>query len=166
MPGSPAPAYPGATRPFMTQYEFTISLQLRHPDIDPARITHALGMQPQHTWQAGAPRLDIGGEPLEGVYRESYWMGRVMEKPQLSTGRSSVESMLMQTLAQLRRAQSFLQRFRSSGGVAELHVSLFTREQFNFELAPDSLMGLGRLGLAVALEVHPHTPHLAAAAAN
>ncbi|HEY6484577.1 MAG TPA: DUF4279 domain-containing protein [Steroidobacteraceae bacterium] len=150
----------------MSQYEFTISLQLRHPDIDPARITHAIGIEPQHTWKAGDPRRGTSDEPLEGVYRESYWMGRVMEEPQLSAERLSVESMLMQTLAHLRRAQSFLQRFRLDGGIAELHVSLFTRDQFNLELSPDSLSWLGRLGLAVALEIHPHSPHVASAAPN
>jgi hypothetical protein len=90
----------------MSEYEFTISLRVRHPSIDPAAVTQTLGIEPQHTWKAGAPRCGPTGEALEGVYRESYWLGRLMEEPQLSSARVSVESVLRQILAQLRRGWS------------------------------------------------------------
>jgi Domain of unknown function (DUF4279) len=142
----------------MNQYEFTLSLQLRHPDIDPVRITEALGIEPQHTWRAGDPRRGAAGEQIEGVYRESYWMGRIMEGPQLSSEGLLVESVLLQTVAQLRRAQSFLEQFKAEEGLAEIHVSLFARDAFTLDLAPDTLTALGRLGLAIAVDVHPHLP--------
>ena len=137
----------------MSEYEFTVSLRVRHPTIDPSRITDTLGIEPQHTWSAGDLRRDPGGGELEGVYRESYWMGRLMREPQLSSARVSVESVLMQTLVQLRRSQCFLERLSADGGVAELYVSLFARENFRLDLSADSLALLGRLRLAVALEV-------------
>lgn len=149
-----------ATGGSMSEYEFTISLRLRHPNIDPARITQTLGIEPQHTWRAGDPRLGPAGGALEGVYRESYWMGRLMEEPQLSSERLSVESVLLQTLAHLRRSQNFLEQLDAEGGVAELHISMFTRADFRLELSAPSLMLLGRLGLAVALEVHQQPPHV------
>lgn len=139
----------------MSEYEFTISLRLRHPTIDPSRITQTLGIEPQHTWKAGDTRRDPAGGALEGVYRESYWMGRLMEEPQLSSTRLSVESVLLQTLAHLRRSHDFLEQLYAEGGVAELHVSLYAREDFRLELPPQLLGLLGRLGLAVALDVHP-----------
>lgn len=148
----------------MSEYEFTISLRLRHPTIDPARITQILGITPQHTWKAGDPRRDPGGGSREGVYRESYWMGRLMEDPQLSSSRVSVESVLLQTLAHLRRAQNFLERLDGEGGVAELQVSLFAREDFRLELSAQSLALLGRLGLAITLDIHPQPPHAASRA--
>jgi uncharacterized protein DUF4279 len=142
----------------MSEYEFTISLRLRHPSIDPSTITQTLGIEPQHTWKVGDARRDPGGTALGGIYRESYWMGRLMEQPQHSSSRVSVESVLLQTLAHLRRSQSFLERLDAEGGVAELHVSLFAREDFRLELSARSLALLGRLGLAVALDIHPQ-PH-------
>ena len=145
----------------MSEYEFTISLRIRHPTIDPDRITKALGIEPQHTWKAGAPRRDPGGEELEGDYRESYWMGRLMEAPQLSSGRLSVESVLQRTLDQLRRSQEFLDELHTKGGVVELQVSLFARENFRLELPADSLALLSRLRVSVVLDVHLHTPHTA-----
>jgi Domain of unknown function (DUF4279) len=139
----------------MSEYEFTVSLRLRHPAIDPSVITQTLGIEPQHTWTAGDPRRDPAGGSLQGIHRESYWMGRLMEEPQLSSARLSLESVLRQTLAHLRRSQDFLERLHAEGGVAELHVSLYAREAFRLELSEESLGLLGRLGLAVALEVHP-----------
>jgi hypothetical protein len=144
----------------MSDYEFTISLRLRHPSIDPARITQTLAIEPQHTWHAGEPRRTPAGEALEGMYRDSYWMGRLMEEPQLSSTRMSVESVLLQTLTHLRRSQGFLERLAAEGGVGELHISLFARADFQLELSAASLLLLGRLGLAVALEVHPQPLHV------
>lgn len=145
----------------MSEYEFTISLRIRHPTVDPDRITKALGIEPQHTWKAGDPRRDPGGEELEGDYRESYWMGRLMDAPQLSSGRLSVESVLQRTLDQLRRSHEFLDDLNTDGGVAELQVSLYARENFRLELPADSLALLSRLRVSVVLDVHLHTPHTA-----
>ena len=138
----------------MSEYEFTVSLRLRHPAIDPSRITQTLGLEPQHTWKSGDPRRDPAGGALEGVYRESYWMGRLMDEPQLSSTRLSVESVLLQTLTHLRRSHDFLEQLHADGGIAELYISLYAREDFQLELSAQSLALLGRLGLAVALDVH------------
>jgi hypothetical protein len=142
----------------MSEYEFTISLRMRHPSIDPSQITRTLGIEPQHTWKVGDSRRGAAGGSLQGVYRESYWMARLMEEPQLSSTKVSVESVLLQTLAHLRRSQSFLEHLDGEGGVAELHVSLFAREDFRLDLSAQTLALLGRLGLAVAVDVHPQPP--------
>jgi Domain of unknown function (DUF4279) len=153
------PLTPRAAVPAMSGYEFTISLRIRHPAIDPSRITETLGIEPQHTWRAGDPRLDPAGGELEGTYRESYWMGRLMAEPQLTSEGVSVESVLTHILAQLRRSLDFLEQLNAEGGVAELFVSLYVREAFRLELPADSVALLGRLRLAVALDIHPHSPH-------
>jgi len=142
----------------MSEYEFTISLRLRHRSIDSSEITQTLGIMQQHTWKAGDPRRDPGGGTLEGVYRESYWMGRLMGEPARSSAQVSVESVILQTLAHLRRSHGFLERLDGEGGIAELHVSLFAREDFQLQLSAQSLALLGRLGLAVALDIHPQPP--------
>jgi hypothetical protein len=142
----------------MSDYEFTVSLRIRHPAIDPATITAMLGIEPQHTWQAGQPRCDPAGTELGGAHHDSYWMGRLMDGPQLSSDRASVEGMILKTLSQLRRSQSFLEQLNAEGGVAELFVSLYAREDFRLELPSESLTLLGRLHLAIALDVHTHLP--------
>ena len=140
----------------MSDYEFTMSLRIRHPNVDPVEITRTLGIEPQHTWRAGDVRRDAEGGALGGEYRESFWMGRLMAQPKLASERIGVESELTQTLAQLRKSQDFLQLLKEQGGVAELHVSIFAREEFRLEFFPESLAMLGRLGLAIAVEVKPH----------
>ena len=146
----------------MSEYEFTVSLRIRHPTIDPATIGATLGIQPQHTWRAGEPRCDAAGVELGGAHHDSYWMGRLMDEPQLSSDSVSVERVILKTLSQLRRAQSFLEQLNAEGGVAELLVSLYAREDFRLELPSDLLTLFGRMHLSVALDVHPHSPQKAA----
>jgi len=141
----------------MNEYEFTVSLRIRHPSIAPSRITEMLGIEPQHTWEAGDSRRGPTGGDRTEVYRDSYWTGRLMG-PQLSSEQVSVESVLLQTLTQLRRSQSFLEQLSTDGGIAELYISAFARESFRIELSSDSLALLGRLRLSVALEVQPYAP--------
>ena len=148
----------------MSAYEFTISLRIRHPKIEPARITEALGLQPQHSWKAGTSRQTSTGGA--GEHRDSYWMAKLMDEPQLSTTEISVESVLVQTITQLRRAQPFLEQLHAEGGMSELSISLFARENFRLELSPDTMILMGRMGLAVALEVQPHASFEAAIRTN
>jgi hypothetical protein len=150
----------------MSDYEFMMSLRIRHPRIDPAEITRVLGIEAQHTWRAGDLRRDSTGGEVGGMHRESYWMGRLMVKPELARDQVSVESQIMHTLGTLRRCFDFLETLKADGGSAELHVSLYAREEFRLEFLPESLALLGRLGLAIALEVKPNPQAPSAAALN
>ena len=142
----------------MSAYEFTVSLRIRHPTIDPAKISAALGIEPQHTWRAGEPRCDAAGVELGGAHHDSYWMGRLTEAPQLSSNGVSVEGVILRTLTHVRLVQPFLEELNAEGGVAELLVSLYARNDFRLELLPDSLTLLGRMHLAVAFDIHSHSP--------
>jgi len=148
----------------MSAYEFTISLRIRHPEIDPDVITEALGLQPQHSWKAGASRQTSTGGT--GEHRDSYWMAKLMDEPQLTTTQISIESVLVQTITQLRRAQAFLEKLHAEGAVSELSISLFARENFRLELTPETMTLMGRMGLAVAFEVQPHATFEATARSN
>jgi hypothetical protein len=148
----------------MGDYEFTISLRMRHPDIDPARITSALGLQPQHSWRAGEVRRDSEGDPLTGNYRESYWMCGLMPDPKVATENIGVESELMQVLSSLHNSLDFLKSLNTSGGAVEVHVSVFAREAFRLELLAGMVSMLGQVGLGLIIEVQPHPAALPAAA--
>jgi len=141
----------------MSDYEFTLSLRIRHPRIEPAEITRSLAMEPQHSWRAGEKRRDAAGAELSGEYHETLWMCALMTRPALSTGVIGVESQLLQSIGTLRRSQEFLRSLRDSGGFAEIHISLFTRREVLLELPPELLVTLGQLGITVALEVSPHS---------
>jgi hypothetical protein len=147
----------------MSEYEFSISLSIRHPSMAPAEISRALGMQPQHSWAAGEERRGTTGEVLAGKYRETYWMGPLMAEPELASDRASIESVLLRTLSQLRRSFDFFADLSRSGGGAELSISVLGSGDFHLELLPESLALLGRLGLTVSLQVTPEPEEDAAA---
>jgi hypothetical protein len=56
----------------------------------------------------------------------------------------------------LRRSQSFLEQLTAEGGTLQLAVSLLGRENFALELSPDTLALMGRLKIAILVDVHPH----------
>ena len=141
----------------MSDYEFTMSLRIRHPRVEPAEVTRRLGMEPQHSWCAGEQRRDAKGGALGGAYHESLWMCALMAQPALASDRTGVETELLHTIGVLRRSLDFLQSLRDSGGVAELHVSIFARQEFRLELPADLLASLSQMGIAMALEVNPHS---------
>ncbi|MEJ0037714.1 MAG: DUF4279 domain-containing protein [Gammaproteobacteria bacterium] len=145
----------------MSDYEFTMSLRVRHPQVEPAEVTRALGMEPQHSWRAGEQRRDAGGGALGGTYQESLWMCALMAHPELATDSVGVESELLHAINTLRRSLDFLQSLRASGGVTELHISIFARQEFRLELPADSLVVLGQMGITMALEVNPHSSPMA-----
>ena len=147
----------------MSEYEFTVSLRIRHPTIDPAVITDAVGIESQHSWRAGQRRCNAAGGEIGGTHHDSYWMGRLMAEPLLSCSDVSVEKVIEKTLNQMRRAQEFFVRLDDEGGVAELLISLYARDAFRLELPPTTLTLLGKFRLAVALDIHPHSPFDAAA---
>ena len=139
----------------MSDYEFMMSLRIRHPRIDPAEITRVLGIEPQHIWRVGDLRRDSAGGEIGGIHRDSYWMGRLMAEPAMAKHHVGVESEVQRTLGTLRRCFTFLETMQAAGGSAELHVSLYSRGDFRLEFAPESLALLGRAGLTIVLEVNP-----------
>lgn len=133
-----------------------MSLRIRHPRIDPLQITQTLGIEAQFSWRSGDLRRGAAGDELGGTHRETIWMGRLMDEPELAHDDVSVESRIMHTLGVLRRNFDFLSALKLDGGSAELHVSLYAREDFRLEFLPESLALLGRLGLSVRIEVKPN----------
>jgi hypothetical protein len=52
---------------------FEIRLMIKHPNIDPAKITEKLQLEPNISSMVGNPRVSPVGKPLPGIYRESGW---------------------------------------------------------------------------------------------
>jgi hypothetical protein len=141
----------------MSAYEFTMSLRIRHPRIDPAEITNALGIEPQHSWRAGDERREPALGSSGGTYHETLWICSLMPQPELSGDQAGVESELLHAVGALRRSFDFLQSLHADGGVGELHVSIYAREESRLEFLGETLAVLGRMGLTLALEIHPHS---------
>ncbi len=137
----------------MNDHEFTMSLGIRHPDIDPARITRELGLQPGHVWCKGEQRTDPAGMAVGGSYRDSYWLCEIAVRPKFSGERISVESEMSRVLRMLRNSIVFLQKLHHGGGATELFVTVFARGDFRMEMLPEEAALLGRIGLSITVEI-------------
>jgi len=141
--------------PSTTFDNFTVSLSIRHPSIDPREITRTLGFEPQHCWKAGETRRTAHGRPLEGTYHESYWTGEFRELDASLRGVVEIEAVLLSAVVQLRRSQPFLSRLQAEGATVELFVEVVGGNGFTFSLSPQLLSMLARSGFSVMLKMHP-----------
>lgn len=139
---------------------FTVSLRIRHPSIDPAEITQTLGIEPQHSWRAGEGRRTVQGQRSEGNYRESYWIGEFRELDAGLRGVVSTEAVLLQAVVLLRRSQKFLTRLTAEGATVELFVEVVGGSEFTLGLSPQLLSLVAKAGLAVVLNVHAEAQSL------
>ena len=137
----------------MNDHEFTMSLAIRHPDIDPAQITRELGLQPGHVWRRGEQRTDDAGMALGGNHRDSYWLCEITPRPKFSGEQVRVESELSRVLKTLQKSIAFLQNLHHGGGATELLVTVFARGDFRIELLPEESSLLGRIGLSLIVEI-------------
>lgn len=133
---------------------FTVSLSIRHPNIDPGEITRTLGFEPQHSWKAGEARRTAQGQPLEGTYHESYWTGEFRELDSSLRGVVEIEAVLLAAVVQLRRSQPFLSRLQAEGATVELFIEVVGGTEFTFSLSPQLLSMLSRSGFSVMLKMH------------
>jgi hypothetical protein len=148
--------------------ELVVSLCIRHPSIDPQEISDTLGLAAEHCFRAGERRRTDEGEPLQGRYHESYWMGRFRAaRPRLlgpagaeavlaqaALGVNSTEAELTQILLRLQRSQSFLARLQDEGASIELRLEqTLDGGELAFSLSPRLLALLTRCGVSLALEV-------------
>lgn len=140
----------------MSDYEFAMSLGVRHPDMDPAQITRALGLQPGHVWRKGEGRMDSAGAALGGNHRTSYWLCEITPRPMFSGELLNVESEMSRVLNMLRKSIGFMQDLHHGGGTAELFVTIFSRGDFRLELFPEEAALLGRMGIAMTIEIKPY----------
>jgi len=80
-------------------------------------------------------------------------MRGLMPELKLATQTAGVESELLQILSLLQGSFELFQWLHSSGGVSQVHVSVFTRESVRIELPARVAAMLGRVGLTLTLEV-------------
>lgn len=76
-----------------------ISFQLRHPTSDLADIATATGFPIARIWTAGKDRQTPKGDPLEGVYQESYVAFKVITAEEtISAAIAAIDAALREAL--------------------------------------------------------------------
>jgi hypothetical protein len=150
---------------------FQLSLRVRHPSMDPAEISRALEIEPEHSFQAGTPRSTGSDIARASAHTESYWLGVL--KPTAQTARAlffgdpewqalhkqfarltgSLTWALSLTAGGFSRVHAdLLRRIRSEGGEVTLLVTI-SREVGSFTMPAEVGRIFGDLGVAVEFEL-------------
>lgn len=127
--------------------DFTVLLKIRHPSIDPALLTSALGVDPEYSWKAGEVKDD---SETGATRRESYWVAEVAQS--VSVEYATLEGALMLAALLLERRKDFWAKLRAEGANAQLILLLGGSVPSRFELSPELLSMLSKLGLSVSLD--------------
>jgi hypothetical protein len=152
---------------------FELALRIRHPAIDPADISHALGLEPVHAFKAGQPKSSRSAGWGPAVHAESYWLGSLGALPVSTSllpedsplrlvhaayaragGRARQDLGMALYLALLTLARThaeFLAQVRADGGQATLIVTV-TGPLDGFAITPEMSRMLERAGLALEFE--------------
>jgi hypothetical protein len=129
---------------------FAVSLSIRHPDIDPAVISAALGLVPKWASRAGMPRTAPKGEPSRGTYQVSHWSHQFDVQGALDLG-----PVLEDLVEKLHCHKSFFHRIVEEGGEVEFFCGVWAAGNWD-ESLPHSLLGrLAELRVNLRLDVYP-----------
>src|SRR5690242_6468018 len=63
---------------------FQLSVRIRHPSMDPAELSEAFKIRPEHCFRAGEPRSSSSGRVTGALHSESYWLGILKPSAQLA----------------------------------------------------------------------------------
>jgi hypothetical protein len=64
---------PTTDEPESNRYRYNIRIMFKHPSMDLAHLTKALGVVPQRSVMAGTERRAPNGQLIAGLHRESVW---------------------------------------------------------------------------------------------
>ena len=155
----------------MSPDDFSVTLRIRHPSIDPDELSRRLGMEPQHAWRAGEQRRGDDGEVGSGVYRETYWVGLLPPGPpfgpMFGTYRRGplavgiVENLahpqptILFALLKMKRDALFWREVVAQGGTIECLLRVHQAGRFDLELSHPLLLALVELRITLSVEVDP-----------
>jgi hypothetical protein len=151
---------------------YTAFLRIRHPSIDPAELTAALGLEPAHAWAAGSAREATGGGPARGAHPDTYWLAPLgdpgWERSTLATGPRThffwpprqalpLETFLLAQLRLLLPKRELLLRLAAEGGSVEVALTLAAGSGLGLELAAPLLRSFAELGVGLSIEISAGT---------
>jgi hypothetical protein len=152
---------------------FQLSLRVKHPSIDPAEISKELGIEPEHSFRAGQPRLSKGGLGVAAVHTESYWLARLSPAswfgtvpfeplPNVPISQSIIDTAVTRNLGwalglcavRFNKAHTaLLQTIRSEGGEVSLLITLSPTAMSGFSLRPQVSRMFGERGITLEFEI-------------
>jgi hypothetical protein len=138
------------------RYEYSLSLRIHHPLLDPRDISRALHMRPGIQWRVGEPRLSLRGAPLPGVRSDTYW-SKSLTPGWVKVPRGTLaEAKVVALVKRLRRQAAFLSRLRRTGGRIEIWLSSYSTHNYSFVLPAALVASISKLGCVFIVDVYPY----------
>lgn len=159
-------------KPLERPSELQLFLRIKHPSLDPAVITRALGMEPEQSIAAGA---DVSRTGVRRLHSESYWIAKLPTTSVVELATGYRESTLTEGAAELsgedllammgaterdvriaarlkrfENQQEFFRRINADGGSVTLIVD--RGDAFEPVVLKHSLKMLAELGIALEVD--------------
>lgn len=132
------------------RFRYQVRLLVKHPDIDPARITNTLGLTPNISAIAGSTRETPAGTVLPGVHKVSLWSHSVDVK-----GNRFFFSDIVEMINKLEPQKALLTEIANSGGSIDLIVHLPGIMNIGDVFRWDDMARLCVLQINLGIEVFP-----------
>ena len=124
-------------------------MTIKHPDLDPAVITSALRVEPQHSWKKGEPRVTPSGSPLPGLRRESYWCYTFS-----NVENREIAELIESAVRSLPQRSTLWSELQNSGGSAMLILQVVGTKYQGAVISSELIAKLAQLGIALGIEVY------------
>jgi hypothetical protein len=136
-----------------TPRRFHVELFIKHPTLDPADISTALGLEAHHAHRVGDPRRTPKGTPLSGNYADTRWR----HCAEFSVTDRWFAEEVTRLLDRLEPHKAFFADLKSSGGSACACIQFFSDGYLSDALPHASLAKLVELGLDLGIECFADT---------
>jgi hypothetical protein len=138
----------------MYPYTYSISLRVRHPEIDLSYLGPLLDLEPNRVWKAGDCRKTPKNTPLEGINSQSYWCARIAHDREKSET-CPLEDKIAEWNAKLRLHQTELDTLLNNGGKIEYFIWIYCENNLGFELSHNLLKEIAGLGISLGIVCDP-----------
>lgn len=132
--------------------KYSILLVIKHPSLEPDRITNELRMSPTASWVVGEQRSTPAGRRLSGVNESSFWS----LKTEAYGDRFFFEG-LGDFLTRLEENSEFVINLAETGGSIAIIIHLSGGFNIGDEMSWGDLDRLARLKVSLGIEVFPST---------
>jgi hypothetical protein len=133
-----------------TKKRYRIILRIRHPELDPAEITAALGWEPQHSWKRGDQAMTPKGTRLPHLRPDGLWSCSFRYQ-----GDAKIAEKLDQVLAHLSKHDALFRNLNEMDAKTALYVQLPGDTNIGDRLPWEVLKKFADLQIAFEFETFP-----------
>lgn len=134
----------------MNNYDYSISLRIWHPNMNPEYISSTLKVEPTHSKKAGDERSTPKGKPLPGINEETYFSYSIHTSKKLL-----LEEAIEAHLADLAKHKQFIEEILDSGGRLSYFIGMYLEGNAGLALTHSLLKKVSDLGIGLDLDIYP-----------